>query len=224
MIRVLVVDDDFMVAKLHSRYVAAADGFEVVGVAHTGADALRAVERLRPDLVLLDVYLPDMDGIAVLQRLRSGGHADTDVLMITASRDAETIRGAVRGGALYYVIKPFSQAALHEQLRHYAAKRSKLDALDGTAGQDDVDQVFGAGPTVSRQLPKGLNTRTADLVERVLRAHPEGLSAAECAAEAELSRVAARRYLEFFTESGRAELSMRYGGTGRPGHRYRWTG
>ncbi|WP_419993225.1 response regulator [Streptomyces boninensis] len=225
MIRVLVVDDDFMVAKLHSRYVSDTEGFEVAGVAHSGAEALRAVERLRPDLVLLDIYLPDMDGISVLRELRGAGSdsPDTDVLVITASRDADTIRGALRGGALYYVIKPFTQSALQEQLRHYAATRAKLDAL-GDAGQDDVDAVFGARPTVSRTLPKGLNTRTADLVERVLREHPEGLSATECARAGEISRVAARRYLEYFAESGRAELSLKYGGTGRPEHRYRWTG
>ncbi|MFC7217673.1 response regulator [Streptomyces polyrhachis] len=222
MIRVLVVDDDLMVAKLHSRYVAAAQDFEVAGVAHSGAEALEAVQRLRPDLVLLDVHLPDMDGIEVLRALRAAGLPETDVLMITASRDAETIRGAVRGGALHYVIKPFTQAALHEQLRHYATMRSRLASLGGAAGQPDVDQVFGSRPTVSRLVPKGLDPRTADLVERVLRAHPEGLSAAECAARAEISRVAARRYLEHFTETGRAELSLRYGGTGRPVHRYRW--
>lgn len=226
MIRVLVVDDDFMVAKLHSRYVAATDGFEVAGVAHSGAEALRAVARLRPDLVLLDVYLPDMDGIRVLRRLRAGEHADTDVLMITASRDAETIRGALHGGALHYVIKPFSQAALQEQLRHFAATRARLDALDDSDGvqQAHVDRLFSARPTVSGALPKGLNVRTAELVERVLREHPGGLSASECAEAAAISRVAARRYLEHFADSGRAELSLKYGGTGRPEHRYRWSG
>lgn len=226
MIRVLVVDDDFMVAKLHSRYVTATDGFEVAGIAHSGAEALRAVARLRPDLVLLDVYLPDMDGIGVLRRLRAGEHADTDVLVITASRDAETIRGALHGGALHYVIKPFTQAALQEQLRHIAATRARLDALDAADGvqQAHVDRLFGARPTVSRSLPKGLNARTAELVERVLREHPGGLSASECAEAAAISRVAARRYLEHFADSGRAELSLKYGGTGRPEHRYRWAG
>ncbi|NGO80642.1 response regulator, partial [Streptomyces sp. YC504] len=73
---VLVVDDDFMVAKLHGRYVAAMEGFTVVGVAHNGAEALRAAERLRPDLVLLDVYLPDMDGISVLRELRAAEEKD----------------------------------------------------------------------------------------------------------------------------------------------------
>ncbi|MBW5423835.1 response regulator, partial [Streptomyces sp. BG9H] len=106
MTRVLVVDDDFMVARLHSRYVAAVDGFTVAGVAHSGAEALGAAERLRPDLVLLDIYLPDMDGIAVLRELRAAeerdpGREPVDALFITAARDAGVVRAALRAGALH---------------------------------------------------------------------------------------------------------------------------
>ncbi|MFE0773670.1 response regulator [Streptomyces sp. NPDC058861] len=222
MTRVLVVDDDFMVAKLHCRYVSAVAGFTVAGVAHSGAEALRAAERLRPDLVLLDVFLPDMDGVRVLRELRAAGHG-ADALFITAARDAGTIRSALRAGALHYLIKPFSQEALHEQLRHVASLRSRLDGLD-EARQEDVDQIFGARPRGSRELPKGLAAPTADLVDSVLRAHPEGLSAAECAEAGSLSRVSARRYLEYFAETGRAEVTLRYGGTGRPERRYRRLG
>ncbi|MEU8956769.1 response regulator [Streptomyces sp. NPDC048518] len=228
MTRVLVVDDDFMVAKLHSRYVAAVEGFTVVGAAHSGAEAVDAVRRLRPDLVLLDVYLPDMDGIAVLRELRAAeerepGRRPVDALFITAARDAEVVRAALRAGALHYLIKPFNQAALHEQLRHVAALRARLDGLR-EARQEDVDQLFGTRPPGSRELPKGLAAHTAELVEQTLRGHPGGLSATECAQAGTLSRVSARRYLEFFADTGRAEVTLRYGGTGRPERRYRWVG
>ncbi|QGZ48201.1 MULTISPECIES: response regulator [Streptomyces] len=222
MTKVLVVDDDFMVAKLHSRYVSAVDGFSVVGVAHSGAEALRAADLLRPDLVLLDIFLPDMDGISVLRELRGAG-LGVDALFITAARDAGMIRSALRAGALHYLIKPFNQAALQEQLRHVASLRSRLDELD-EARQEDVDQIFGARPPGSRELPKGLAAPTADLVDGILRAHPEGMSATECAEAGSLSRVSARRYLEYFAETGRAEITLRYGGTGRPERRYRRLG
>ncbi|GAA2933413.1 response regulator [Streptomyces enissocaesilis] len=234
MTKVLVVDDDFMVAKLHSRCVSATDGFTVVGVAHSGAEALRAAERLRPDLVLLDVYLPDMDGISVLRELRAAEEraASTedrhtvDALFITAARDAGIIRAALRAGALHYLIKPFNRAALQEQLRYVASVRTRFDELaeQGEARQADVDQIFGPRPPGSRELPKGLATPTAELVERTLREHPSGLSATECAESGSLSRVSARRYLEFFADTGRAEVTLRYGGTGRPERRYRWIG
>ncbi|MEE1740930.1 response regulator [Streptomyces sp. BE147] len=228
----LVVDDDFMVAKLHSRYVSAMDGFTVVGVAHNGAEALRAAGRLRPDLILLDVYLPDMDGISVLRELRAAEEREADrhsadALFITAARDAGVVRAALRAGALHYLIKPFHRSALVEQLQHVASLRSRLDALDEArkeARQEDVDRIFGTRPPGSRELPKGLAAHTADLVERILREHPGGLSASECAQAGSLSRVSTRRYLEYFAETGRAEVTLRHGGTGRPERRYRALG
>ncbi|AZK93363.1 MULTISPECIES: response regulator [Streptomyces] len=224
----LVVDDDFMVAKLHSRFVSATDGFRVVGVAHNGAEALRAAEKLRPDLVLLDIYLPDMDGLNVLRELRAAeerdpGRATVDALFITAARDAGLVRAALRAGALHYLIKPFTQSALQEQLRHVASLRSRFDRL-GQARQEDVDQIFGTRPPGARGLPKGLAPHTAELVERILREHPGDLSASECAEAGSLSRVSARRYLEYFVETGRVEVTLRYGGTGRPERRYRIAG
>ncbi|RZQ65293.1 response regulator [Amycolatopsis suaedae] len=222
MIRVLVVDDDFMVAKVHSGYVERTDGFSVVGVAHTGADAVRAVRDLRPDLVLLDIYLPDQDGLSVLRELRSDpSTVDTDVIVITAAKDVETVRGAMRGGVLHYLIKPFSYAALRDQLLHFATLQEKLRRL-ASAGQEDVDDVFGARPRTASTLPKGLAQPTAELVEQALRDHPDGLSASECAQVTALSRPSARRYLEHFAETGRADVRLRYGSTGRPERQYHW--
>lgn len=223
MIRVLVVDDDFMVAKVHSGYVARTPGFEVVGVAHTAAEAIRSVRELRPDLVLLDIYLPDADGVHVLRKLRAGaaGEAagDTDVIVVTAARDVETVRAAVRGGVLHYLIKPFEYAALRDQLAHFAEVRQRLT---GSVDQAVVDQVFGARPTAAPTMPKGLTPQTAKLVEEVLRAADGDVSATECATGTNLSRVSARRYLEHFVSAGRAEVRLRYGSTGRPERRYRW--
>jgi response regulator of citrate/malate metabolism len=221
-IRVLVVDDDFMVAKVHSGYVSKTPGFEVVGVAHTGMDALRAVDDLRPDLVLLDIYLPDMDGLTVLRSLRTSTSAETDVIVISAANDVETVRSAMRGGVLHYLIKPFTYAALYDQLKHFAALHRRLSLLS-EAGQSDVDQVFGGRPSGATPLPKGLSGETAALVSHVLRTSAEDVSAAECAACTDISRVSARRYLEHFVATGQAGVRLRYG-TGRPERRYYWDG
>ena len=103
---VLVVDDDFMVAEIHRRFVEQVDGFRAVGVARTGAEALTAARELKPDLILLDVYLPDMTGLNVLQQLRSHGDR-VGVIMITAARELDTVSAALDGGAADYLIKPF---------------------------------------------------------------------------------------------------------------------
>jgi len=97
MIDVLVVEDDFMVARIHRGFVDSVDGFRVVGTANCGEQALTAAAELQPDLVLLDLYLPDMFGLDVVPRLRTAGH-DCDVMVISAAREAEAVRGAVRQG------------------------------------------------------------------------------------------------------------------------------
>nr|WP_116247831.1 response regulator [Nocardiopsis sp. FIRDI 009] len=235
--RTLIVDDDFMVARVHRALVERLPGFTVVGEARTGAEALEMVSRTRPDLVLLDVYLPDMNGIDVLRRLRGPDAGadlpEVDVLVITAARDGATVRQALRGGAVQYLIKPFEPAELVERLRGYSRLRRDLDT-DTAPDQDAVDRAFGAARpperTAARTMPKGLTPETADLVRAALtRAVSEGgatadLSAAECAEQTGVSRVSARRYLEYFTEQGRAEVRLRYGTAGRPERRYRWLG
>lgn len=225
MIRVLVVDDDFMVARIHVGFVDRVEGFEVVGVAHSGAEAQEAVERLRPDLLLLDLYLPDRFGLDLLADLRTGP-APCDAIVITAAKESESVKAAVRLGVADYVLKPFGFPDLEERLRRYAGQRSLLDRAE-VVGQEDVDRVFLRAGTTAPPLPKGLSPETARLVEDALRETQETqetLSATEVAEAVGISRVSARRYLEHFATVGRAEVKLRYGSTGRPERRYRWTG
>ncbi len=223
-VRVLVVDDDFRVASIHTRFVQRIPGFEVVGTATTGHAALSEVARLSPDLVLLDVYLPDLSGIEVLRTLRGNGN-DVGVVMLTAAREVDTVRAAAAGGAAHYLVKPFDFDDLRVRLEAWRDAREALTStrtgVDDTVDQRDIDAVFTpvlAGP--ARSLPKGLSAPTADAVLEALRAAGE-LSAAECAEAVGLSRVSARRYLEHFAETGRAVVRLRYGGAGRPERRYR---
>lgn len=221
MIRTLVVDDDFRVADLHCAYVERVAGFSLAGRAHTGAEALEKVDALRPDLLLLDVYLPDLSGLEVLQRLRDGDHPEVDVITITAARDVDSLRAAMRGGVVHYLIKPFRFAALEERLSSYAAARARIGRLD-QADQREVDQIFGALRAQRNEpLPKGLSDTTLDLVLRALKGSTQGLPAANVADVAGVSRVTARRYLDHLCRLGQAELTLRYGGPGRPEHRYR---
>ena len=119
MIEVLIVDDDFMVARIHTGYVERTPGFKVTGVARNGAEARQAAERLQPDLVLLDVYLPDVSGLDLLGDLREAA-PEVDVLVISAAREADTVRRALRGGIVHYLMKPFSYDDLRVRLRRIA--------------------------------------------------------------------------------------------------------
>jgi response regulator of citrate/malate metabolism len=218
---VLIVDDDFMVAEIHRRFVENVDGFRAVGLARTGAEALDATRTLRPQLILLDVYLPDMTGLDVLQRLRSEGDR-VDVIMITAARELDTVRGALDGGAADYLIKPFEFPQLQAKLEAFAARAEALSSASG-ADQSLIDSLFGsqggAPATVDDALPKGLGKVTGQLVLDAARTAGE-VSSAECAELVGISRVSARRYLEHFLGVGALELRLQYG-AGRPERRYR---
>jgi len=223
-IRTLVVDDDFRVAELHAAYLERVGGFQLVGSAQTAAEALAIVHDAHPELMLLDIYLPDRSGLEVIRELRGGAEPMIDIIAITAARDVATIRTAIQSGAIHYLIKPFTFNAFREKLQSYAEARSRLDAL-GDATQAEVDTVFGALRTTAEdELPKGISAATRDLIVESLHKVGEPASAAEVARLTGLSRVTARRYLEHLCRSGRADLHLEYGSPGRPEHRYRLTG
>ncbi|WP_103502043.1 MULTISPECIES: response regulator [unclassified Streptomyces] len=229
MIKVLVVDDDVRVARNHHDLVQSLPGFTAIGVAHTAADALTEIGRLRPDLVLLDLYLPDGTGTSVLRAVRSPEHAGShpvDFLVITAVRDIDHVRAALHGGAVHYLLKPFPLTALRDQLERYAVARRRIADAGPATTQHDVDRLFGLlRPAAATQsLPKGLTTATNELIAGTLREADGDLSAVDVSERTGVSRVTARRYLEHLCADGRAELRMRYGSAGRPEHRYRWLG
>jgi response regulator of citrate/malate metabolism len=209
-IRVLIVEDDFRVARVHAGFTERVEGFEVAGVAHTASAALEAAERLRPDLVLLDVFLPDAGGLELQRRLAA------DVIFLTAAREMATVRAAMRAGALSYLIKPFSFDALRERLLAYAELHERA-AGEGEADQAEVDRLFGAMRHAgARDLP-----RTAELILAAVGEAGSALSAGEVAERVGVSRATAQRHLSELADAGRLELSLRYGTAGRPEHEYR---
>jgi len=223
MIRTLVVDDDFMAAAVHRSFAERVPGFEVVGEATTGAGALALVEELHPDLVLLDIYLPDLSGLEVMRRLRQSEGPPVDVIAITSAKDVRMLRGAMQHGVIHYLVKPFAFATFRERLESYAALRARLERMH-QADQHEVDRLYALLRTAGDEgLPKGISAPTLALVADVVRNAPDEVSATDVAERAGVSRGTARRYLEFLSESGTLELTLRYGAAGRPEHRYRWT-
>jgi len=223
-IKTLVVDDDFMSASIHRTYVDKIAGFEAVGEAHSGAEALELVGRLQPDLVLLDIYLPDMSGLDVLRRLRQDEDEAVDVIAVTAAKDVKTLRAAMQGGVVHYIVKPFLFETFRERLERYAALKQRLDRLR-EASQGDVDHLFSLLRVEGRErLPKGISAPTLALVVAATRESETEVSAVEVAERAGISRGTARRYLEYLESLGSVELTLRYGATGRPEHLYRWSG
>jgi response regulator of citrate/malate metabolism len=222
-IRTLVVDDDFMAVSVHRQFVERLSGFEVVGEATTGRDARALVEKLQPDLVLLDIYLPDENGIELMRRLRAGSSPPVDVIAITSAKDVDVLRDAMQLGVVHYIVKPFTFVTFRERLETYAEARRRLADMRH-AEQRDIDRLYGLLRTSSEaSLPKGISPPTLQLVASLLREAESALSAAELAERAGLSQGVARRYLRFLLDSGAVDFALRYGAAGRPEHLYSWT-
>lgn len=221
MIRVLVVDDDYHVAHAHALSVATIDGMSVVGEAHSGTAALELIASTTPDLLLLDMYLPDFSGLELVRRIPATSDQIPDFLLLTAARDIESVRTAMQLGAFYYLVKPFTFAALREQLHAYSAWVERLaQTLD--ADQEHVDALY----SLRGAQPRGVTTArtlepTMAKVLHIVTSAAAPVSAAEVAATLGASRPTAQRCLAELAKNRLIGLDLAYGTTGRPQHRYR---
>ncbi|UYP19569.1 response regulator [Rhodococcus sp. Z13] len=226
MIRVLIVEDEPLIADAHREYVGRMDDFEVVGVAGTGDEALRAVASAarsgQPvDLVLLDIGLPDTNGLEVAARL-SARTPTPDIIAVTSNRDLEVVRTAVSRGVVLYLLKPFTFAGLRDKLDQYVAYRTALRDAETAGGQHDIDRAMAALRTTGSRTttPKGISPDTLDRVVGCLREADAPRSAAEVGATVGVSRVTAWRYLERLADDGAVSRITEYGRAGRPRVRY----
>jgi response regulator of citrate/malate metabolism len=229
-IRVLVVEDEPIAAAAHAAYIGRLDGFTLAGSAPDGQSALRLMAEFAAagtpvELVLLDMNLPDLHGLDIARRMRAAGFF-ADIIAITAVRELNIVRSAVATGVVQYLIKPFTYATFAEKLASYRQFRDQL-AGPGAAGpgasQSDVDQAFASLRAPSElPLPKGLSVSTLESVQDFIKAQPGAVSASEAMEALGMSRVTARRYLEYLADAGTVSRAARYGAPGRPENEYRW--
>lgn len=218
-IRTVIVEDDPMVMQVNKQYIDEIGGFDIVGTAETGQEALLVIRKHLPSLVILDIYLPDLDGVQVLKELRSS-NIPTDVILVTAARDVDTIQNTFRYGAIDYIIKPFKFTRLKSALESYKLLYSKLHRK-ASLDQEEIDDLTMNKTRLQETLPKGLNEVTLRQVLLYLLKCKDPLSAEEVAEAVGLARVTARRYLDYLEKSGKLVLEVQYGSVGRPINRYR---
>lgn len=125
-ISVLLIDDSEMTRSV-LRTIIKGDTFDVVAEAKNGATGLERTYMLHPDIVCLDISMPDMGGIEVLKQIKSE-LTDTVVLMVTSSNDADTVQAAIDSGADGFIIKPFVVATVQDMMRTAANKVREIRA------------------------------------------------------------------------------------------------
>ncbi|UBV42732.1 response regulator [Deinococcus taeanensis] len=212
-LRVLIVEDDPQIAALHWRLLDRAGGFTVLGQAESLRVARAMIRTLRPDLLLLDVHLPDGRGLDLLREARVSGER-VDAILVTAASDAPSVQDALLHGAADYLVKPVTPERFLLALDR-ARERAALWA-QGHVHQGHLDALF-TPPTPDAA---GLDGDTLRRVRVALRDHGE-VSAAELGAQLGLSRVTAWRYLEHLVDTGEASVSTAAPTGGRPAKRYR---
>jgi response regulator of citrate/malate metabolism len=224
MIKVIVVDDDFRVAEIHGEVVGQVESMQAVALTHTASAALDAVQQHRPDLLILDLYLPDAHGLELLRRIRTLS-APPDVIVISAAQDAASVRTAMRYGVLRIFLKPLDINVLRDYLEQYVRVHARLSeprSLD----QAEIDELLTAVQAAGRRpldqrLPKGHSPVTAGLVLAALSDADGSQSAGDVAERVGISRWTAQRYLTALAERGVVDMQPQYGTAGRPEHRYR---
>ncbi len=215
--RVLVVEDDRLVARLHCRFIAEIPGFSVAGVAATAAHAAELVRVLRPHLLLLDIGLPGEDGVALLRRLRAGGE-EVEAIVVTAATASTTVRATVQLGAIDYLVKPFDQDRLRKSLRLFERRMSMLQSAQ--LAQLDVDRICSEGPNTLRWLPRDVSGSRLEKIREILSSARSPETAEAVASRAGVARVTARRYLEYLVTIGQARMEPVVDGPGRPRKTY----
>jgi response regulator of citrate/malate metabolism len=222
-LRVIVVDDDFLVAKLHGKFIESVPEFALVGTANNYEQALEMVSLMQPDLLLLDVYMPDRSGIDLLREIRSQ-NVPCDVILISAAKELEVVEEGFRLGIFDYLIKPFDFERFQKSAVEYALYKKQLqtsrsNSMDQTS-IDDLKRRRLASP-ITKQLKKGIDIRTLELVKQCLAQSRDLVSIEEVADLVGISRSTARIYLVHLVEENCVEERLHYGTVGRPQRLFR---
>jgi two-component system CitB family response regulator len=221
-ISVVIAEDDQKISEIQSRFIEKIDGFEVVGIGNTISESEDIIDVFKPDLVLLDVYFPDGDGIDLLWKIRRH-YKSTDVIFITAAKEVEILQDAIRGGAFDYILKPMTFSRFQSTLGKFLDHRNKLNDMT-RFDQSRVDQIIHPArdpAQVDVVIPKSIDPLTLEKVEdEVRKLTSDGVNAEGMGKQVGISRTTARRYLEFLVSKGTVKPSLVYGSVGRPERLY----
>lgn len=221
-IRTLIVDDDFMIARVHAKFVSGQPGYLVVGEAHAGREALQMAKERKPDLIVLDVYLPDMPGLDVLAQLRGHGGA-CDVILITAAKETEVVEQSFRLGVFDYLVKPFDLERLSVSLRKYAEYRKRLTGASELDQRriDDLQKLRWPAAGVKAGTESGIDPRTLERIARCIETSAEAQTISDIAQKVGVSRSTAKTYLDYLVARGDVVEELQYGSVGRPRRLFR---
>lgn len=223
MIKVLIVEDDPMVAEFNKRYLSQVAGFELKAITRSFDEALAVLQNEKIDLVLLDIFMPGMSGLDLLAQIRKSGK-EVDVIIVSAACDIQTIKKTLQYGAVDYLIKPFEFERFNTALAAYRSTHSFMKEKDAL-NQEELDKLILINKEqtqVLTQIPKGLDRNTLRKVWGNIKEMKEDIfSTGEMARNVGVSRVSMKKYLDFLSEIRVLKMEIVYGSVGRPIYKYK---
>lgn len=214
MFDVLIVEDDPMVAMINEQYVNRNERFRVVATCNNGKTAVEFLSKKSVDLIIMDVFMPNMNGIETLREIRNR-NTTASVIMVTAANDTATFEEARKLGAVDYLVKPFDFDRFQQALDKFALAQSLL--REGkTLTQSSIDQIVGTSANAVNQSPKGIQEKTKDVILECLATEEDWMTGEKIAEDTGLSSVTVRRYMNYLVQMGDAVGTMNYETGGRP--------
>ena len=223
MYKVLIVEDDPMVAMINEQYVMKNKNFSVCGKCKDGLSALEFLETNSVDLIIMDVYMPKLDGFETLRQIRRK-QISADVIMVTTANDRDSLEKALHLGIVDYLVKPFTFDRFQTALQKYITQQKALNELD-TLSQKSIDFIIDSSRKKSEDLhPKGIQEKTLSIISDHLKENKnKWLTGDEIAEKTGITAVTVRRYMNYLVESGKAQGEINYETGGRPCMLYRAT-
>ncbi|WP_080875425.1 response regulator [Oceanobacillus timonensis] len=221
MIQILIVEDDYRIAEIHSGFIEHLDDVNLVGKALNGKEAIAFANKYTIDLVILDLYIPDISGLEILEELRKI-QSDMDAIIISAASEKNMIQRTVRRGVFDYMIKPIKQERLIESMKRYQLFNERFNNEE-TISQHFLDNHFGLKRHIEveeQRTPKGIDPLTLNKIKKMIDQTEDGVAAEKMGENIGVSRTTARRYLEYLTSLGEIKADLAYGAVGRPERRY----
>ena len=224
MYKVIIIEDDPMVASINKQYVELTPSFQVEGIFKSGITALQYLKDSDVDLIILDYYTPLMNGDEFIDQLHAAGKIPS-IIMVTSANDAETVHKLISRGVIDYLVKPFEYERFKAALKRFAIRQGELEASVSDLRQTQIDRFFSGTDTSAKEAPltKGLNRQTLSMIRTFLIENPDSVwSSEQISEQIHRSRITARRYLNYLVEIGELVSTIDYQTGGRPSIKYRY--
>ena len=216
MYKVLIVEDDPMVAMINEQFVSRHKDFVVAHKCNDGKSALEYLDECKVDLIILDVFMPYMDGFETLRQIRKK-QIPVDVIMVTAANEREQLKEGLHLGVVDYLVKPFTFERFKVALDKFIAQSEALKDLD-KVNQKNIDFLIDKSRKKANELyPKGIQEKTLQtIIEQLKENKNKWLTGDEIAEKVGLTGVTVRRYMTHLAEAGMVIADMNYETGGRP--------